>query len=482
MIDGYRRLYFEIQVDDYFTDNCFNSSDCSITGDSSHYRSSVEDMENIAKWQKDISSRMPNGSNLKLELAINGIHILTQANHKQYLIRNWTDFVTEYDYKKPLDVEGSTRWAETFDDDWDDSVLQSNDPLYKYFKDHDHQDDFYWLTHTFSHQKLDFASYRDTDLEMKENIKMSKEPYLGMYDRDCYSQHSIVTPEISGLHNGDALRALTDNQVYYAVGDVSRTDLSPANFYLPFISNMTSSNFDGFLAIPRQPPQIYWDCSTIEENLLVYQSRYGRTTEWNEHLDAEAILHVKNFLKLRHDPYMFHEGNLRNSDFPEVSIGSGKGNYGMLQQWVERVNAEVQKYLNWPMISIKMDDLAQTYLIRMAREQCKPQYTMVIDDSSYKVSEIKVQSTTGECKVPLFIIRNVEFDKKTVDEIEQIGSEPPTAWVNINDKSSKSIKFKNDVHWNDDSYEAKSDSILSYSISKLCTLIAIGIATLLYLY
>ncbi|ORX33470.1 hypothetical protein BCR36DRAFT_588606, partial [Piromyces finnis] len=314
LIDGYRRLFFEIQVDDYFTDNCFNSSD---------------------------------------------------SQHKQYEIRNWTDYLFPYEYKKPLNEHG-------------------NDKLYKHFKNHDNQDNFFWLTHTFSHQKLDYASYRDTDLESKENIKMSKEPYLGMYDRDCYSKHSIVTPEISGLHNGDALKALTDNEVYYAVGDTSRVDVSPENFYLPFITNMTTSNFDGFVVIPQ------------------------------------ADLHAKNFLKLRHDPYMFHEGNLRNSDFKEVSIGSGKGKYGMLQQWVERVTEEIQKYMNWPLVSIKMDNLAQTYLTRISKEQCKPKYTMVVDDSSFKISEIKVKATTGECKVPLLAIKNTEFDKSTVDSIEKL--------------------------------------------------------------
>ncbi|ORX50620.1 hypothetical protein BCR36DRAFT_583206 [Piromyces finnis] len=483
LIDGYRRLFFEIQVDDYFTDNCFNSSDCSATPDAPHYRTSVEDMENIAKWQKDISSRMPKGSDFKVELAINGIHILTKAQHKQYEIRNWTDYLFPYEYKKPLNEHGSSRWPEKFDDDWDDKILQ-DDKLYKHFKNHDNQDNFFWLTHTFSHQKLDYASYRDTDLESKENIKMSKEPYLGMYDRDCYSKHSIVTPEISGLHNGDALKALTDNEVYYAVGDTSRVDVSPENFYLPFITNMTTSNFDGFVVIPRQPPQVYWDCSTIEENMEVYKMRYPDRTNvtWEQHLNEEADLHAKNFLKLRHDPYMFHEGNLRNSDFKEVSIGSGKGKYGMLQQWVERVTEEIQKYMNWPLVSIKMDNLAQTYLTRISKEQCKPKYTMVVDDSSFKISEIKVKATTGECKVPLLAIKNTEFDKSTVDSIEKLGMDPQTAWINVNDKSVKSVKFTSSVQWNDDSYTAKSGSIIAYSISSLKILLLVGIATLFIMH
>jgi len=483
MIDGYRRLYFQIQVDDYFTDNCFNSSDCSMDLNAPHYRTSVEDMENLAKWQKDLSSRMPKGSDVRSELAINGIHILIQAKHKQLIVQDWTDYPQYgYEYKKPLgDDVGSKRWGTDFDTDWDDNILQEKDELYKYFKDPKHQDDFFWLTHTFSHQKLDFATYHDADTEMKLNIKMSKEPYLGMYDRPCYSPHSIVTPEISGLHNGDALRALKENGVNYAVGDTSRQDLSPANFYLPFISNKTTSNFDGFIAIPRQPPQIYWDCSTIEENMKLYKERYpDLNTDWNTHLDNEAVLHVKNFLKLRHDPYMFHEGNLRNADFPEVTIGEATGKFGMMQQWVERVNYEIQKYLNWPILTIKMDDLAQTYITKLEKEECQPQYTMIIDDATLKINEIKVTATTGECKVPLFAIRNAEFDKNSVDEIEQIGYEPQTAWVKVSNTVPKSVKFTSEVKWNDDTY-VPSGSLLSFTTSKL-NIIFIGIATLLLLF
>ncbi|ORX50618.1 hypothetical protein BCR36DRAFT_261266, partial [Piromyces finnis] len=386
MIDGYRRLFFEIQIDDYFTDNCFNKADCEGKREPAgvpHYRTSVEDMKNIAQWHKDVSSRLPKGSNIKIELAINGIHILTETQHKiQGVFQNWTVPETGYDYVKPLGFQGTSRWPEDIDDDWDDSLLQQLDPLYAFFKKPENQDNFYWLTHTFTHLKLDAASYHDSDMEMRANIKMSKEPYLGMYDRECYSKHSIVTPEISGLHNGDNLKAFSENGVYYAVGDTSRTDLSPGNFYFPFISNQTTSNFDGFVVFPRQPPQVYWDCSRIEENMETYRLRYPDRTSvtWEKHLDEEAELHIKNFLKLRHDPYMFHEGNLRNADFQEVTIGKATGKFGMMQQWVERMVVEVGKYLDWPMISVKMDDLAASYIDRISRASCQPQYTMVIDD------------------------------------------------------------------------------------------------------
>jgi len=446
IIDGFRRLYFNIQIDDFFIKNLFNYVEG--TG----FRTSVDDMKGIAKWQQEVVQRMPKGSEYKTELALNGIHVLIAANHKQYIATNWTVNPVERDYVKPLDVVGTNRWPtiNEIDTDWDVNALKA-DKLYEYFAQNTKtQDDFYWLTHTFSHQNLDMASLNDADMEISLNIKMSDDPYLGMYKRPCFSQHSIVCPEISGLHNGHTLQMFNKNGIKYAVGDTSRADLSPGNYYLPMVTNVTTSNFDGFIVIPRQPPQIYWDCSTVDQNLEVYKLRYSQPIEWTKHLDNEANLHVKNFLKLRHDPYMFHEGNLRNADAPEVEIGGTTGKFGLMQQWVERVVYEIKKYMNWPLVSLKMDDLAATYIQRLEQKNCQPQYTMVIDDSSFKINEIKVSSTTGSCKVPLFVIRDTEIDKGTVSEIEQRGMDPATAWIDITE-SPKSIKFKKDIKWNDDS-------------------------------
>jgi len=459
MINGYRRLYFDIQIDDFFTDNCFNSSDCSMDKNAPHYRTSVEDMENIAEWQIEVSNRLPKGSDIKIELAINGFHILNKAQHKQLIVQDWTDYPQYgYGYKKPLgDDIGSKRWGTNFDTDWDDNFLQEHDDLYRYFKDPKNQDDFFWLTHTFSHQKLDFATYHDADTEMKLNIKMSSEPYLGMYERPCFSPNSIVTPEISGLHNGDALRALSDNNVLYAVGDTSRSDLSPGNFYYPFVSNQTSSNFDGFFAIPRQPTEVYWDCSTIEENMAIYNERYHTfNVDWNTNLNNEAERHVKDFLKLRHDPYMFHEGNLRNADFPEITIGEATGKFGMMQQWVERMVIELNKYVDWPVRSIKMDDLAKTYIDRLDKMECQPQYTMIIDDATGIIQEIKVEKTgTKNCKVPLFMERNkVSFADIDNVSTEKYGNEPETAWIDLKD-GPVSVRFTKEIKFSDEDFIGK---------------------------
>jgi len=447
IIDGYRRLYFGIQIDDFFINNPWNFTK------GTEYRTTIEDMENLAKWQKDILNRMPNGSKFKIELGINGMFVLLYSNHKSNITQDYEHIQREYGYVKPLEDEGTHKWPETVDSDWDDAVLRREDKLYDYFaKNEEAQDNFYWLTHTFSHQNLNSASFHDADMEIALNIKMADDPYLGMYKRDCFSPHGIICPEISGLHNGHTLQAFEKNDVHYAVGDTSRPDLASGNPYLPVITNDTFAHHDGFVIIPRQPTAMFWDCSTPEQILALNEERTGRKVDWDYHVNHDIEGNVLNFIKMRHDPYMFHEGNLRNDDFEEIEINGVKGKFGLVQQWVEHMVIEIRKYFEWPLITKKMDDLSESYVTRIEKEQCKPVYTMNVNDKDLTIKEIKVSATKGKCTVPLLAIRNTEFNKKSVNSIEQYGNEPETAWINISDDAPKTVKFNDKIKWNDDSY------------------------------
>ncbi|OUM57546.1 hypothetical protein PIROE2DRAFT_17441 [Piromyces sp. E2] len=447
IIDGYRRLNFGIQIDDFFISNPFNFT----VG--TEFRTSIQDMKNLAQWQKDILTRMPKGSQFKIELAMNGMYVLYTAKHKTDITQSYEHHPKEYGYVKPLEEEGTHKWPDVIDSDWDDSVLRSGDKLYDYFaRNPEAQDHFYWLTHTFSHQNLNYASFHDADMEIALNVKMADEPYLGMYKRECYSPQSIVCPEISGLHNGHTLQAFEKNHVHFAVGDTSRPDLASGNPYLPVITNQTFANFDGFVIIPRQPTGMFWDCSTAEQILTLNEERTGKVIDWDTHVRRDIETNVVNFVKMRHDPYMFHEGNLRNEDFEESEINGVKGKFGLVQQWVEHMVVEIRKYMEWPLITKKMDDLGQSFVTRLGKNQCKPVYTMTIEDDSLILKEITVSATTGSCTVPLLAIRNTSFNQKSVDTVEQYGDEPETAWIEVSDASPKTVLFNQDIKWNDDSF------------------------------
>jgi len=261
IINGFRRIYLGVQVDDYFADNVINA----LLNEDRSYRTSIDDMKGISEWQNDIINRMPKGSFYKTELAINSIPILVAAQHKQFEIRNWQITPQEDAYIKPLDEIGDQRWSGSEDTDWDPEALKA-DTLYNYFaKNPDTQKDFFWLTHTFSHENLDYASKFDVENEIGLNIKMANTNYLDMYEKEWFSKNSIVCPEISGLHNGHCLEAFHEYNVFYGVGDTSRADITNmTNPYIPMMTTMATSNYEGFMIIPRQPTQVYWDIDTVE--------------------------------------------------------------------------------------------------------------------------------------------------------------------------------------------------------------------------
>jgi hypothetical protein len=446
IINGFRRIYLGVQVDDYFADNVVNE----LLQENRSYRTTVDDMKGLAEWQNTLASRMPKGSFYKTELAMNSIPILVAAEHKQYEIRNWDLTPQEDAYIKPLNEVGDQRWSGNEDTDWDPEALRK-DPLYEYFaKNPKTQEDFFWLTHTFSHENLDYASKFDVENEIGLNVKMAGEKYLDLYEKEWFSKNSIVCPEISGLHNGHCLEAFKEYEVIYGVGDTSRADITNmTNPYIPMMTTMATSNFEGFMVIPRQPTQVYWDIDTVEGTEKYYNNFYKTDATWSQILDREALHVTKLFLQLRHDPYMFHESNLRNADFPEITMNGASGHYGLLQQWVERIIEEITKYVDWPIISLKMDDLAKTYIKRMDRIRCNPEYKININDSTHVIESVDIISS-GDCEIPLFVCKTGEIDSTTVDSIEQIGNDPKTAWIKLTGGTPRSVKFVGDVMWDGD--------------------------------
>jgi hypothetical protein len=447
IVNGFRRLYLGVQVDDYFADNVVNE----LLQEDRSFRTSVDDMKGIAEWQNTLADRMPKGSFYRTELAMNSIPILVAAEHKQYEIRNWNLTAQEDAYIKPLNEIGDQRWSGNEDTDWDPEALRK-DPLYEYFaKNSETQDDFFWLTHTFSHENLDYASKFDVENEIGLNIKMANENYLDLYEKEWFSKNSIVCPEISGLHNGHCLEAFNEYNVIYGVGDTSRADITNmTNPYIPMMTTMATSNFEGFMIIPRQPTQVYWDIDTVEGTEKYYNNFYKTDATWSQILDREALHVTKLFLQLRHDPYMFHESNLRNADFPVITMNGASGHYGLLQQWVERIIEEVTKYVDWPIISLKMDDLAKSYIKRMDRIKCNPEYKIVVNDDTHIIESVEI-AASGECEIPLFISRGGEIDTTTVDSIEQVGNDPKTAWIKLTGGVPRSVKFVGEVSWDGDS-------------------------------
>jgi hypothetical protein len=173
------------------------------------------------------------------------------------------------------------------------------DSLFAYFKEF--ASNFYLGSHTFTHENLNDCSYQDAMNELLYNLNFADA--AGWTGQPYYSRTSIVTPAISGLWNGDALKALVDNGYTSLVGDSSRENtINPQDSYWPFVTTLESSNYDGFRIIPRSPTVIYFNSSTSDEVTNLYNRLYpGSPLKWQQILTSEKNRVLYKLLQLEWD-------------------------------------------------------------------------------------------------------------------------------------------------------------------------------------
>jgi hypothetical protein len=85
------------------------------------------------------------------------------------------------------------------------------------------RDLFAHLTHTFTHEQLNNATYSDAAKEIQFNQVWLNQ--TGFSQAKHVSLGGLIPPAITGLHNGDAIKAWVDNGLRNAVGDNTRAPL-----------------------------------------------------------------------------------------------------------------------------------------------------------------------------------------------------------------------------------------------------------------
>ena len=83
------------------------------------------------------------------------------------------------------------------------------------------RDAYAHVSHTFSHASLNNATYADVSKEISFNKAWLQQ--IGISEATRFSGKGLIPPAITGLHNGDAIRAWMDEGITNVVGDnVSR--------------------------------------------------------------------------------------------------------------------------------------------------------------------------------------------------------------------------------------------------------------------
>lgn len=78
------------------------------------------------------------------------------------------------------------------------------------------------------------------------------------------------------------------------------------------------------------------DCD-VKQWLKIANMKSGNITDL---LELEKTSNVNNLISLHHDPFMFHQANLRKHGVNNTIVNGVSGNFSLLQMWVETIVAE----------------------------------------------------------------------------------------------------------------------------------------------
>ncbi|KAJ3196808.1 hypothetical protein HDU82_001653 [Entophlyctis luteolus] len=449
---GLRRLYFTPQVDDFFlTTDGLNENNTLVS-----FRLTTADMGGLIKWMPSFNSRMPTGSNVTFELAFNGNGVMeiisTAVDYTLDFDPDLTD--TALDWIKPLGT-GLTLWPSlsTLKTNWGPALTA--DPLYQYFAPANSAtttSKFLWVSHTFTHEILNNNTYNDTNNEVTFNYRLASSAFMKLDGHAYWSNKSMVTPGISGLFNGDALRALSDFGIKAAVGDSSRnkTMNSMRPLYWPMVTTLANNGFDGFVVIPRQSLNIYFNATNRNYNTLLYDTIYKTSASFSYIMNTEVQRNMRTLSLLAWYPAMFHQSNLRNADLPPITVGSNTGQFGLAQEWIESVFGNFTQFVNWPIVTVKQDDLTQKFINRHIYETANVTVAqnVVVSASGVVLNGFSVTANTS-CIAPITVPYGVPSSNVTLPTgatTEQLGTDSLTLWVPLSAKSAAvSVTFTTPV-------------------------------------
>ena len=426
---GYRRVNFNTQIDDMFleTEIYYPSGN--------NFRITTDDMSGIRDWIPTILAKMNDGSVYFPEVGHNGNGNIEQSSLTESGESTCDGGAIEYDsppdtaleFQKPLGT-GTNLWPTTPASYGWSSSCNTLDPLLNWWTTAANLNSFGSISHTFTHEEQNNATYFDVNREISFNQAWLKA--TGIDQATHYTANGIIPPAITGLHNGDALQAWWDNGITNCVGDNTRPALlNTVNSMWPYFTVTSTDGFNGMQVNPRWATRIYYNCDTPACTTQEWIDTSAGSGTFNDLLDTEKADTMRHLFGLHHDGYMFHQANLRNADVDAITINGVSAKYSIFQAWVEVQVAEFTRLVDWPLITLKHSDMSAQFLDRYNRDACG--YSLSYTIANKKITGVTVSATDSSCNSPI----PVTFPSAPADTkgftTEQVGSDPTTVWVQL---------------------------------------------------
>lgn len=192
------------------------------------FRLRPEDLDHHVEWTAALNTRLTNGSSYFTEFGFNGNGNLildytadknvTGLTCNDPVFTDWQEPNANLEFIKPLG-SGISHWPSAYTFYWTGRCVFL-DPLAIWLTNVSNRDAIGLVSHTFTHLELNNATYHDAIREIHFNLQFAE--LLNITNSPKFSGSGLIPPAITGLHNGDVIRAWSDNGLWNAIGDNTR--------------------------------------------------------------------------------------------------------------------------------------------------------------------------------------------------------------------------------------------------------------------
>lgn len=340
---GKKRAYLAPQIDDLFLANDMWNPALHANDVNTQFRLAGTDLTAFSAWQQSFASRLPWGSSFETWLGFNGVGTKT------------------------------SEYADT-------TLLTAAKNLGPRLS---------WMNHTWDHENLDNATRAFAKSEVAQNCTLANQLKL-----HAFSCSELISPDVSGLTNLNAVNGMVDAGVKSVVSDTSITEaIRPSNpgtnpsFNVGRVNPLNPKIYQ----VPRHPTSIFYDVSTpataVDEYNAIYRSYYGMDLTYEQMLDKDSEFGLYYMLQGDIDPLMFHQANLRN-------YGGGHSIYG---DWVEAVTNKYLAYFDAPVQTLRQSAVSDAMQARSKFNACNATAT-ITESGGVRYLELR---STAACVVPV---------------------------------------------------------------------------------
>jgi hypothetical protein len=122
---------------------------------------------------------------------------------------------------------------------------------------------------------------------------------------------------------------------------------------------------------------------------------------------------------------------MRISDTPKITLLGKNKKWSLLMAWTESVIGELIRLTQWPIVTLKHDDIANAIINRKTLDECRPNMAYQLSDDRTSITGVIVNAANARCTTGIPVTVPVQVTSANSATKEQLGKDPLTLWVSL---------------------------------------------------